>query len=34
MKNERIKTPAIEIFKTINELNPNIMKTVFAFKTF
>ena len=29
MEIRRIKTLAIEIFKTVNELNPLIMKTVF-----
>ena len=28
MKISRIKTLAIEIFKTVNELNPNSMKTI------
>ena len=29
MKIRRIKTLAIEIFKTVNELNPNFMKNYF-----
>ena len=33
MKIRRIKTLAIEIFKTVNELNPNFMKTIFTSKT-
>ena len=33
MKIRRIKTLAIEIFKTVNELNPNFMKTVIASRT-
>ena len=33
MKIRRIKTFAIEIFKTVNELNPNFMKTVIASRT-
>ena len=33
MKNRRIKKLPIEIFKTVNELNPNIMKTIFVSKT-
>ena len=32
MKIRRIKTLAIEIFKTVNELNPNFMKTIFTSK--
>ena len=33
MKIGRIKTLAIEIFKNVNELNPNFMKTIFTSKT-
>ena len=33
MKIRRIKAPVIEIFKTLNELNPNFMNTVFISKT-
>ena len=33
MKIRRIKTLAIEIFKTVNELNPHFMKTIFTSKT-
>ena len=33
MKLRRLKTLAIEIFKTVNELNPNFMKTIFTSKT-
>ena len=33
MKIRRIKTPAIEIFRTVNELNPYFMKTIFTSKT-
>ena len=33
MKIRRIKTLAIEIFKTVNELNLNFMKTIFTSKT-
>ena len=33
MKIRRIKTLAIEIFKTVNELNPNFIKTIFTSKT-
>ena len=33
MKIRRIKAPVIEIFKTLNELNPNFMKTIFISKT-
>ena len=33
MKIRRIKTLAIEIFKTVNKLNPNFMKTIFTSKT-
>ena len=33
MKIRRIKTFAIEIFNTVNELNPNFMKTIFTSKT-
>ena len=33
MKIKRIKTLAIEIFKTVNELNFNFMKTIFTSKT-
>ena len=29
MKIRKIKTLAIEIFKTVNELNPNFMKNYF-----
>ena len=29
----RIKTLVIEIFKTVNELNSNFMKTIFTSKT-
>ena len=32
MKIRNIKTLAIETFKTVNELNPNFMKTVFTSK--
>ena len=32
MKGRRIKTLAIEIFKTINELKPNLMKTILTSK--
>ena len=32
LKIRRIKTLAIEIFKTVNELNPNFMKTIFTSK--
>ena len=32
MKIRRIKAPVIEIFKTLNELNPNFMKTIFISK--
>ena len=33
MKIRRIKTLVIEIFKTVNELNPNFMKNIFTSKT-
>ena len=33
LKIRRIKTLAIEIFKTVNELNPNFMKNIFTSKT-
>ena len=33
VKIRRIKTLAIEIFQTVNELNPNFMKTVIASRT-
>ena len=33
MKIRRIKTLAIKIFKTVNELNPHFMKTIFTSKT-
>ena len=33
MKMRRIKTLAIEIFKTVNELNSSFMKTIFTSKT-
>ena len=33
MKIRRIKTLAIEIFKTVHELNPNFMETLFTSKT-
>ena len=33
MKIRRIKTLATEILKTVNELSPNFMKTIFTFKT-
>ena len=33
MKIRRIKTLATEIFKTVNELNHNFMKTIFTSKT-
>ena len=33
MKIRRIKTLATEIFKTVNELNPNFMKNIFTSKT-
>ena len=33
MKIRRIKTLAIEIFKTVNKHNPNFMKTIFTSKT-
>ena len=33
MKSRRTKTLAIEIFKTINELKSNFMKTIFTPKT-
>ena len=33
MKIRRIKTLAIEIFRTVNELNPHFMKTIFTSKT-
>ena len=33
MKIGRIKTLAIEIFKNVNELNPNLMKTIFTSMT-
>ena len=33
MKIRRIKTLAIEIFKTVNELNPNFIKAIFTFET-
>ena len=33
MKIRRIKTLAIEIFKAVNELNPNFMKNIFTSKT-
>ena len=33
MKIRRIKTLAIEIFKTVNELNPNFMKSIFTSRT-
>ena len=33
MKIRRIKTLAIEIFKTVNELKPHFMKTIFTSKT-
>ena len=32
-KSTRIKMLAIEIFKTVNELNPNLMKTILTSKT-
>ena len=32
MEIRRIKAPVIEIFKTLNELNPNFMKTIFISK--
>ena len=31
MKISRVKTLATEIFKTVNELNPNSMKTILEF---
>ena len=34
MKISRIKTVATEIFKTVNELNPNSMKTYSRVQTF
>ena len=33
MKIRRIKTLAIEKYKTVNELNPNFMKTILTSKT-
>ena len=33
MKIRRIKTLAVEIFKTVSELNPNFMKTIITSKT-
>ena len=33
VKVRRIKRLVIEIFKTVNELNPNFMKTIFTSKT-
>ena len=33
MRIRRIKTLAIEIFKTANEVNPNFMKAIFSFET-
>ena len=33
MKIRRIKTLAVETFKTVYELNPNFMKTIFTSKT-
>ena len=33
MKIRRIKTLAVEIFKPVNELNPNFMKNIFTSKT-
>ena len=33
MKIRRIKTLVIEIFKTVNELKPNFIKTIFTSKT-
>ena len=33
MKIRRIKTLAIEILRTVNELNPHFMKTIFTSKT-
>ena len=33
MRIRRIKTLAIEIFKTVNELNPNFTKAIFTFET-
>ena len=33
MRIRRIKMLAIEIFKTVNELNPSFMKTIFTSKT-
>ena len=33
MKIRRIRTLAIEIFKTVSKLNPNFMKTIFTSKT-
>ena len=33
MRIRRIKTLAIEIFKTVNEVNPNFMKAIFSFET-
>ena len=33
MKIRRIKTLTMEVFKTVNELNPNFMKTIFTSKT-
>ena len=32
MRIRRIKTLAIEIFKTVNEVNPNFMKAIFSFE--
>ena len=33
MKIRRIKTLAIEILRTVNELKPHFMKTIFTYKT-
>ena len=33
MRIRRIKTLAIETFKTVNEVNPNFMKAIFSFET-
>ena len=33
IKIRRIKMHAIQIFKTVNEVNPNLMKTIFTSKT-
>ena len=33
MKMRRMKTIAIEIFKTVNGINLNFIKTIFTFKT-